>query len=288
MLLAASALPRWQPHVEIWVLIAGLLGLGWYAARVVQPLAVAQGGKPITRRQKWFFGVAVLLLWVASDWPMHDVAEQRLYFVHMIQHLLYSAVIAPMLLLATPEWLARLLIGEGRVKRFTMTMTRPIQAALLYNIVTAVTHIQGVVNASIVNGPLHYFLHILVVGSALLAWMPVCGPLPERRISPAGQMIYIFLLSVIPTVPSAFLTASDGVLYKGYDHEPRLWGISVISDQQLAGVMMKVTAGFYLWAIILVIFLRWSRSETGTQKYRGTLVPTVRSSGLPAETPGRE
>ena len=36
-------------------------------------------------------------------------------------------------------------------------------------------------------------------------------------------MIYIFLMSIIPTFPAAFLTASDGVMYSSYDHDPRLW-----------------------------------------------------------------
>ena len=57
----------------------------------------------------------IVLLWLAADWPIHDIGEQYLYFVHMIQHLVLTLVVPPVMLLATPEWLARLVVGEGRV-----------------------------------------------------------------------------------------------------------------------------------------------------------------------------
>ena len=49
-----------------------------------------------------------MLLWVAADWPVHDIGEQYLYLVHMSQHLVLTLVVPPVMLLATPEWLARL------------------------------------------------------------------------------------------------------------------------------------------------------------------------------------
>ena len=35
--------------------------------------------------------------------------------------------------------------------------------------------------------------------TALLMWMPVCGPIPEFHIGTPGKMIYLFLQSVVPT-----------------------------------------------------------------------------------------
>ena len=37
-------------------------------------------------------------------------------------------------------------------------------------------------------------------------------------------MIYLFAMSVVPTVPAGWLTFADGVVYKPYDHGPRVWG----------------------------------------------------------------
>jgi len=99
------------------------------------------------------------------------------------------------------------------------------------------------------------------VTAALLFWIPVCGPFPELRISPPAQMIYLFVTSIVPTVPGAWLTFADGAVYSAYDIPNRLWGISVTSDQQVAGLLMKLVGGTYLWVIITVIFFRWAARE---------------------------
>ena len=49
------------------------------------------------------------MLWAASDWPMHDIGEQYLYSAHMLQHMMLSYFLPPLVLLATPEWLLRVL-----------------------------------------------------------------------------------------------------------------------------------------------------------------------------------
>jgi putative membrane protein len=132
-----------------------------------------------------------------------------------------------------------------------------------------VSHVPAVVNHAVAsgNGFLHYGLHTVLVLSALLMWTPVCGPFPELRMGPGGTMIYLFAMSVIPTVPAGWLTFANGAVYKAYDHGPRLWGISVTEDQQLAGAIMKVGGSLYLWIIITFLFFRrfmarWEEQNT--------------------------
>lgn len=261
MLLASTAADfwRWQPHPEVWLLVGFVVALGLYVARVIGPKVVAAGEAPVTRRQKLFFVAGVLVLWLASDWPMHDVGEEYLYAVHMVQHALLTMALPPLILFAIPEWLGRLVIGDGAgVRRWARILTRPVVAGVLFNVVIALTHWSAVVNASVGNGALHYAVHLVVVLTAFLMWMPVVGPLPELRMSLPGQMVYLFLMSVIPTVPAAWLAIADGVVYEAYDHSNRMFGWSVTTDQQLAGLIMKVIVGFYLWGIIGSMFVRWA------------------------------
>ena len=65
-------------HVEVWMLVLGVVTLGWYTARVVQPKAVAAGHPPISRLQKTAFVLALAGMWVVSDWPVHEIAERYL------------------------------------------------------------------------------------------------------------------------------------------------------------------------------------------------------------------
>ena len=246
---------RYQFHPEVWVLIIGLIAAFVYTVRVLGP-KVAPEGKVISRRQKTTFIVMITLLWLASDWPMHDLAEEYLYSMHMVQHMILTYIIPPLALLATPEWLFRLLIGKGLTYKVVRVLTRPVVGVVVYNCTLMITHIPQMVNRSVSNGPLHYSLHILVVVSALLMWSPVCGPDPTRRIGYGGKLIYLFLMSVIPTVPAAWLTFAEGTVYKHYDIAVRVWGLSVTTDQQLAGAIMKLGGSIFLWTVIVVIFFR--------------------------------
>ena len=255
-----NAFPSWQPHLEVWLLVAGLAASYAYAIRVIGP-RVVKDRPAVSRSQLAWFGIGLLLLWGSSDWPVHDVAEERLYFVHMIQHMALTLVMPAAFLLATPEWLARLLIGDGKAYQVLKRLTHPVVATLLFNAVIVLSHWPAVVNQSVESGLLHYGVHVAVVTTALIMWLPVCGPLPELRLSLPGQMLYLFAQSIVPTVPAAWLTFADGAVYSVYDHLPRLWDISVADDQQAAGLIMKVVGGFYLWTIITVLFFRWANRE---------------------------
>ena len=94
-----------------------------------------------------------------------------------------------------------MLIGNGRAYQVLAWLCQPVVAGVAFNAVVIVTHIPTVVNTSVVNGPMHYGLHLLVVTLSLLMWMPVCGPFREFHLQPLGKCIYLFLQSVVPTLP---------------------------------------------------------------------------------------
>ena len=260
---------RWQPHPEVWALLIGLALGYWWAITRIGPRATRPGEAVVTRGQVGWFVAALATLWLAADWPVHDLGEEYLYGVHMGQHLLLSLVVPPMALLATPTWLARMVVGNGRGYRMLRRLARPVPATLVFNMVVALTHWPALVNAGVSDGALHDGIHVVVVASALLMWLPVAGPLPELRLSLPGQMGYLFLQSIIPTVPAGWLTFADGVVYRSYDVLPRVFGISVVYDQQIAGMLMKVVAGLFLWTIITMLFFRFANQKLADDRSSG-------------------
>jgi putative membrane protein len=283
MLAASFADPwRFEANPEVYVLVAFLVGAYVYMVRVIGPKAVQPGQPVVTSRQWRCFVAAMVTLFVASTWPIHQIGEGYLYSVHMVQHMLLSYFLPPLVLLATPEWLLRVLIGEGRTYRVVRFFSKPVVAAVVFNSVVMVLHIPGVVNTSTTNGALHFGLHLLVVVTAVLMWMPVVGPLPELQMSYGGKMIYLFLLSVVPTVPAAWLTFAEGPVYRHYGEQPvRVWGMSVIEDQQLAAVFMKIVVGFYLWGIVIFMFFRrFGKGAADENTYRRAgRIPTAEITG---------
>ncbi|MFV0257605.1 MAG: cytochrome c oxidase assembly protein [Acidimicrobiales bacterium] len=254
----------WNAHPEVWTLIIGIIALGWWVFRVLQPKAVAAGYPPISRRQVAWFVAATVSMWVASDWPVHDVAEQYLYFVHMFQHMFISMLVPAMFLLSMPMWLFDLVIPEGTTARRVLRYaSRPLVAGIVFNVLTMVLHWSLLVTLSAENGALHYGLHLMIFISGLLMWMPVVGPVREWRLQPLAQCFYLFGMSIVPTVPGGWLVFAEDVVYRSYDVPQRLWGVDVLADQQMAGVVMKIVGGFVLWAIIVIIFGRWASTEVG-------------------------
>lgn len=247
---------RFQSHIEVWLLITFLTASYVYVVRVLGPKAVAPGESVVTKRQVLCFVAGITTLWVGSDWPMHDIAEEYLYSVHMFQHMALTYFMPPLVVLATPEWFVRILVGKGRALRALNFMVHPVRAAFLFNVIIMVSHVPAVVNRSVSNGPLHYSVHFLLVTTSILMWLPVCGPLKEYHISPMGKMIYLFLNSVVATVPAGWLTFAEGTVYKHYNTPVRVWGVSVSNDQQMAGAIMKLGGSIFLWTIIGVMFVR--------------------------------
>lgn len=272
---------RFQPHVEVWLLIASVIGAYIYAIRVIGPRALPHGAEIVSKKNVRAFVAAVLLLWMGSDWPMHDIAEEYLYSVHMVQHFVLSYFVPPLALLATPTWLFRLIFGHGRVKRALDWLTRPVVAGVTFNLVVMLSHIPGVVNQSVSNGPLHYTIHVLIVTTALLMWMCVCGPEPEYQVGYMGKMVYLFLMSVVPTIPAAWLTFAEHPVYKHYDIPVRVWNVNVMSDQQAAGGIMKLGGSVFLWGIIIFIwFRRMFRGFDKEQSYRRSdAIPSAEITG---------
>jgi putative membrane protein len=268
--LADVAFPRWVAHPDVWLLIAALAVGYAVALRRLGPRLAPKGSPVATRLQIACFSAGVLTLWIASDWPIHDLGEGYLFSVHMVQHTAYSVIAAPLLLIGTPAWLARWLLSPRWLLRSVRYLARLLPATIIFNLVVIVTHLPVVVDLALHHALVHFGIHALIVVSSLLVWMPVVSPLPEvPRLQPLVRMLFIFLQSVVPTVPASFLTFGEHPLYRYYETVPRLWGISALDDMRFAGLIMKIVVGFSLWITIMIIFFRWyNTEETGTALHR--------------------
>jgi putative membrane protein len=255
-----ATFPGWHTHPDAWALLGAIeLAYLWAVLRK------HPDGVGATRHQIGLFSAGVAVLLLASDWPLHDLAEGYLYSAHMVQHMLLTFVAAPLLLMGTPAWLARLLLEKTRLLPAVRFLARPVPGLIQFNLILVLSHWPLIVDGTLKNHPLHFVAHAVLLVSALLMWMPVVSPLPEvPQARPPTKMLYLFLQTIVPTVPASFLTFGTSPLYRFYEHVPRLYGISALSDMQMSGLIMKIVGGFYLWVVIGVIFFRWYYAEEKT------------------------
>jgi putative membrane protein len=270
MTITAVQVPGWAPQPDVWLLVAGLAAGYWIAMVRLGPRFATPGKPAATRLQVTCWALGVLTVWLAADWPVHVVAERMNYSVHMVQHLLFAMVAAPLLLLGTPGWLARWVLRPPSIAFHAVrVLSRFLPALVVFNVVLVLTHWPWLVNESLRSGAVHFGLHALLFLSSLIVWMPVLSPLPEiPRLAVPLRAVFLFLQSIVPTVPASFLTFGHAPLYKFYVGQPHLWGLSTLEDQQMAGLIMKIGAGMLLWALIAVLFFRWAADEERKQRPR--------------------
>ncbi len=251
-------IPSFHIHPDVWLLFGSIMALYVVASR----RHLAGTGEATPARRTRLFALGLGVLWLGSSWPIHDLAERYLYSFHMVQHVLFTLVAAPILIAGVPAWMYRELLKPRAVRTVFAFFTRPLVALLFFNTVLVFTHWPAVVAASVRSEPLHFLLHVLLVGSALVMWWPVMSSLPEiPALSAPGQMLYLFLQSLVPTIPASFLTFGRTPLYPVYATFPRIWGVSVMGDQLMAGLLMKLVGSAILWVVIAVVFFRWYAAE---------------------------
>ena len=289
--LAAADPWRFQFHPEVWVLVGFLTGAYIYMVRVIGPKAVPAGQPAVTRRNIGCFVGAMVMLWVASDWPVHDIGEEYLYSVHMAQHMMLSYFLPPLVLMATPEWLLRVLVGNGRFYRVVVFFTRPVVAAVLFNAIVIITHIPGVVAASVEQRPAA--LHAALRRRDVLVADVDAGRRPVPRAADLTDRQVHLPLHPVARADDPRRVADVRRRRGVQDLRPARcgsWGLSVVFDQQLAGAIMKTGGGIFLWAIIIYIFFKKFASgfEYGNTYRRPRPMPDAELTGdsvVDEETP---
>jgi len=240
-----------------------VLGVG--ALALAYALAWARGPRAGLERPLCFMA-ALLVLLVALNGPLHDLSDYYLFSAHMVQHLLLTLVVPPLLLAGTPPWMADALVRRlGRARPLEALMraaTRPVPALALYAVALIVWHLPGPYNAALAHHRLHILEHLVLIATALVAWWPVLSPsvlLP--RLHYGAQILYLFAFGIPMTVVAAMITAAEDTLYPFYAAAPRIVGLTPLADQRLGGLIMWVPAGLIPLVAFTVVFFRWVAAE---------------------------
>lgn len=248
----------WEPSVTVGsLLLAGgyLACVGPWRRRFRQSSDVSHG-----RVAAFLVGVATLFL--ALGTPLDTLSDHYLFSVHMVQHLLLTFVMPPLLLLGTPGWLLRPLLRSPLVGRLARFWTRPLVAFLAFNLTLTFSHFPLIYNGALENEHLHIAMHLAYMVTAVITWWPILSPLPELpRLPYPLQMLYLFLQTIPGALVGSLISLSNGVLYPTYLTAPRIWSLTPLEDQQLGGLIMWLGVSTYYFVLITVIFFIWANRE---------------------------
>ena len=213
-------------------------------------------------------GLALLALALCS--PL-DPLGHFLLQAHMIQHLLLMLVVPPLLWLGAP--VAPILLGMPQplrravarglaarpVRRATAVLGHPAFGWIAFIAAFWLWHFPALYDLALGSDAWHRVEHLCFLATALLFWRPVILAWPARSPWPRWAMIpYLVLGELQNTLLSAILAFSDRVIYPAYEAGPRLWGVSALEDQSIAGAIMWVPGSLafllpLLWLVLTAV-----------------------------------
>jgi putative membrane protein len=177
----------------------------------------------------------------------------------MVQHLILTLAVPPLLIAGTPGWMLRPLLAVRPIAMAARWLTKPIHCFLIFNVVVAAWHLPPLYNLAMTHHAVHILQHLMFMFAAVLMWWPFLSPLPELpRLAYPGQMLYCFLMSIPMSIVSIYIVYADQVLYPAYASAPRIWGISPMDDQLIGGLIMWIPGGLFFYAVMTVVFFKWA------------------------------
>ena len=247
-------------HTDV-LLGAGLLATGYVIASLARRRR--HGARSGTKPALFLGGLLVLVF--ALNGPLHDLSDYYLFSAHMVQHLLLTLVVPPLLLAGTPAWMADAVVGPllaGPTRPLARVLARPLPQFALYTVALVVWHLPGPYNAALESHPWHVAEHLILLATAVLGWWPIASPSALAPPLPyAAQLLYLFVFGMPMTVVAAMVTGAEVVLYPYYATAPRITALSPLADQRLGGVIMWVPAGVIPLVAFTVVFFRWAAAE---------------------------
>jgi cytochrome c oxidase assembly factor CtaG len=220
---------------------------------------LALRGRPVpAAKQAWFYaGIAVLLLALVS--PVDTVGEERLFYVHMIQHLLLGDIAPLFIVLGLTGPLLRPLLALPGMAPLRV-LAHPLVALPLWALNLYIWHLPALYQAALRHDAVHALEHMLFFAGGAFMWAAVVEPLPGPAWFGTGmKAIYTLVVRTVGAVLANVFIWSGQAFYTFYAPGELRSGISPVSDQRIGGLIMFVEGGIVTLIVFGVLFMRWTR-----------------------------
>jgi putative membrane protein len=247
-------------------LIAGVYARRWRRVRLgLSPRSAEEA--PVWRMCCFMASVLVALLALIS--PLDALADQ-LFFGHMFQHMLLLDVVPVLAILGLTKVILRPATrAVSAVERRAGPLSHPAFAVLLYVSAIWAWHIPAAYDLAVRHPVVHLLEHTSFVVAGSLYWWHLLSPIRARlRLDGMGPIVYMATTKLFVGALGMGLAFAPAALYPYYVHHARIWGISAIDDQSIAGLVMAVEQSLVMGTALVVLFVRALTESERTQERR--------------------
>ena len=221
----------WNPEALLFV-PAMTAGYFW---------AIRRTATPGWRIACWVAAMALLL--AVTITPVETISLHYLLSVHLIQNVVLAEWAPLLAVLAIPPALA------ARVPRVP-----PAAALAVWVVNYGIWHLPWIYDAALRHP--HSLLHLehaLYFLTGLALWWPVV----HGGMTAGMNALYVFAAFLLASPIGLMMALVPEPIYEFYELAPRLWGLSPILDQQIAGVAMAAAEAVVFFGVFAFFFARF-------------------------------
>jgi cytochrome c oxidase assembly factor CtaG len=241
------------------VLIGAALALVLFAQAFVRLRRRRPEHAPWSRAPLFAAGLALLVLPLVS--PLDHLGDDELLSAHMLQHMLIGdaapalllvAVRGPLLFFLLPPSLLRPLASVRPLRAFLSVLLIPLVSLGLWAVTMYAWHIPALYDYAAAHQAVHDLEHLSFVVAGLLAWTQLVDPARHARLRRPQRVFFALGMVALaqPLVDALLFTTSPA-----YPRYTGAHGISALTDQRLAGVVM-MTEQLLTLGICVALLLR--------------------------------
>jgi cytochrome c oxidase assembly factor CtaG len=234
----------WHPHWGTLLLLAAMAGAYVWAQR----------RWPADRLRVFAFDLGLLLLLAVYITPLHTIALHYLLSVHLFQNVVTAEWAPALVVFGIAPPLAR------ELERFQLlrVATHPFVALPIWLGTYYVWHVPAIYDTALAHpDSLLQLEHATYFAAGALMWWPVV----HGRLSDGAKAFYLFAAFVLASPLGLLLALLPTPVYDFYEDAPQLWGLSDLTDQQIAGVTMAVEQAIVFFVVFVYFLLRFLRTE---------------------------
>ena len=234
---------------------------------------------PVNNWQKASFFFGLFLVFFALQSPLDPISDHLLSF-HQAQHFILRMV-APMFILlgapltpmlrGMPTWarqgIIRPMARNHYVRQVYRLLTNPIFTIFFFLGSLYLWQFPGAFNLALRNDEVHALMHLTMSASGFLFWWVVIDPPPHRsRLHYGLRVLYLGLIVLPNTLLGAAITFSEGLVYTAYADVVQPYGLDLMTDQQLGGLMLWVPGDMMSIVAAGIVMIMWYQREEGQHR----------------------